>query len=159
MKTRHLLLAILLASSPLAGADCGYSTDDADSPAFASKITECEGEEQAPDSGNAEQKKGARTIKLYGDGTVDPATGIAERPVVAPGTLNHNPGNTYAAREPYSLRPGAKFEESVTFAIHRLHTQMAHYCSGGWHKQEEWSTPVPGAEGGFFLHYQFKCME
>ena len=158
-----LLLGALLPQALLAGEseDCKFDAEAADSPAFASKIIECETRREK--AAKVEIKPGVKAdvpiIKLYGAGSKTDDSGISERVVVAPGSLNHTPGASYAAREAYSLRPDAKFEESVTLAIHRLHLQMAHYCSDGWQKTREWVEPNPAREGEYFLHFGFRCAE
>ena len=157
MKKSIPLLVALVSSLSLAE-DCTFDADAADSPGFANKMTKCETlREQAdkPVPVKVERETGATL--LYGEGTVDPVSGIAERPIVAPGTLNHSPGKVYVAQQPYSLRPNAKFEESVTLAIHHLHSKMAQYCAQGWELEREWTTPVPDQAGDFYLHYRFRC--
>ncbi len=147
--------------SASAFSDCDFDTDDADSPNFVDKIIECDEQKKATGkpalyraSGAAEYKN---TTKLYGDGTKDPASGIFERPIVAPGSMNHSPNKIFAARQAYSLRPGAKFEQSVTLAIQRLYIEMAHHCAKGWSIEDQWSEPNPEQEGDYFLHYRFAC--
>ena len=85
------------------------------------------------------------------------ASGIIERPVAAAGTLSHHVNQSFVARQPYSLRPDAKFEESVTIAIQKLHLVMAHYCAKGWDMQRQWTEANSQQQGDFFLHYQFRC--
>jgi len=153
--------ALLLGSfflSAIAAANCGFDADSADRLDFAEQIVDCEA---APDS-----EAPAATLpfeRLY-----DSATGVAgmsvisERRVVAPGSLNHSPGQRFEAREEYSLRADAPFEASVTFAISRLHLQMAHHCSEGWQLDSQRSQPKrtvsdPLRAGKYFLYYQFTC--
>ena len=152
------LLALIIASELLSAnafSNCEFDTDDADSPNFMDKIVDCE--EQPAKISSKKKSSIAPATKLYGEGTVDPVSGIAERPVVAPGSMNHSPGKGFAARQPYSLRPNAKFEQSVTIAIQRLHVEMAHYCSKGWSIENQWTEPDAQAEGDFFLHFSFRC--
>ena len=132
---------------------CDFDTDDADSPNFMDRIIDCE--KQSKPSG----KKSVSTVttELYGEGTVDPVSGMAERPVAAPGSMNHSSGKSFAARQSYSLRPNAKFEESVTIAIQRLHIEMAHYCAEGWAVEKQWTEANRQREGDFYLHYSFRC--
>ena len=159
---RALTTCILALAIPFswAGDDCTFDADDADSPGFANKLAKCQTmREQASEDAVAPVRNDERATRLYGMGTVDPASGISERPIVAAGSLNHNPGSVYAAREGYSLRPNAQFEDSVTFAIHKLHVQMAHYCAQGWTVEKEWSEPNTLLEGDFYLHYRFRCAE
>ncbi|MCT2529567.1 hypothetical protein N2382_01735 [SAR92 clade bacterium H921] len=140
---------------------CDFDTDDADSPDFVDKIIECDESKNKPSRpvlnrvlGKAEYKN---TTRLYGDGTKDPASGIFERPVVAPGSMNHSPNKMFASRQAFSLRPNAKFEQSVTLAIQRLYIEMAHYCAKGWSIEDQWSEPDPAQEGDYFLHYRYTC--
>jgi hypothetical protein len=136
---------------------CDFDTDDADSPNFMDRIIDCE----KPSKAKLTAKKSASnaTIELYGEGTVDPVSGMAERPVAAPGSMNHNPGKSFAARQSYSLRPNAKFEESVTIAIQRLHIEMAHYCAEGWTLESQWTEADGRREGDYYLHYSFRCAD
>jgi hypothetical protein len=136
---------------------CDFDTDDADSPNFMDRIIDCE----KPSKTKLTAKKSASnaTIELYGEGTVDPVSGMAERPVAAPGSMNHNPGKSFAARQSYSLRPNAKFEESVTIAIQRLHIEMAHYCAEGWTLESQWTEADGRREGDYYLHYSFRCAD
>ena len=140
---------------------CDFDTEDADSPNFVDKIIECE--ERAKTNNKSPSKKLANEVanshatKLYGDGTLDRASGIFERPIVAAGSMNHSPNKAFAARQAYSLRPGAKFEQSVTLAIQRLHIEMAHHCAQGWSMDGQWSEADPEQEGDYFLHYRFIC--
>lgn len=121
------------------------------------RIIDCE----KPSKAKLTAKKSASnaTIELYGEGTVDPVSGMAERPVAAPGSMNHNPGKSFAARQSYSLRPNAKFEESVTIAIQRLHIEMAHYCAEGWTLESQWTEADGRREGDYYLHYSFRCAD
>jgi len=135
---------------------CGFDTDDADSPNFVDKIIECDEPKKANMPAN-QYPADAKATKLYGDGTLDRASGIFERPIVAAGSMNHTASKAFAARQGYSLRPGAKFEQSVTLAIQRLHIEMAHYCAEGWSVEGQWSEPDPEQEGDYFLHYRFVC--
>ena len=151
-------VAVLWLFSAAATGDCDFDTDDADSPDFMAKILACEKNAKTPS--NKDQKPSAAqppATKLYGDGTVDPVSGMAERPIVAAGSLNHSANKSFVARQSYSLRPDAKFEQSVTIAIQRLHVEMAHYCAKGWRIEGEWSEPDANTEGDYFLHYQFRC--
>ena len=134
---------------------CDFDTDDADSPNFMDRIIDCE--EQPKAAENHQQRAKPATTMLYGDGTVDPLSGMAERPIVAPGSMNHSPDKSFASRQSYSLRADAKFEESVTIAIQRLHIEMAHYCAKGWRLESQWTQPDARREGDFYLHYQFRC--
>jgi hypothetical protein len=119
------------------------------------RIIDCEKESKAKPS--TKESVDAATTELYGDGTVNPVSGMAERPIAAPGSMNHSPGKSFAARQSYSLRPNAKFEESVTIAIQRLHIEMAHYCAKGWAVERQWSDADKQREGDFYLHYLFRC--
>ena len=157
MNTAKLLcITSLLLCTNVFGA-CDFDTDDADAPNFMDRIIDCEQQPKAKLS----TKKTARvaTTKLYGEGTVDPISGMAERPVAAPGSMNHSPGKSFAARQSYSLRPNAKFEESVTIAIQRLHIEMAHYCAEGWAVEKQWTEANRQREGDFYLHYLFRCAD
>jgi len=136
---------------------CDFDTDDADSPNFMDRIIDCEEQSKALD--NSSQPAQSATTILYGDGSVDPLSGMAERPVVAPGSMNHSPGKSFVSRQRYSLRADAKFEESVTIAIQRLHIEMAHYCAKGWLVESQWTEPDGRREGDFYLHYQFRCAD
>jgi len=150
--------ALLWLLSAAAFGDCDFDTDDADSPDFMAKILACE--KNAKPASNKDQKPSAAqtpATKLYGDGTVDPVSGMAERPIVAAGSLNHSANKSFVARQSYSLRSDAKFEQSVTIAIQRLYVEMAHYCAKGWRIEGEWSEPDANTEGDYFLHYQFRC--
>ena len=149
-----ICVAGLLLSANAFGA-CDFDTDDADSPNFMDRIIDCE---QQPKAKPITEKPPSTIItELYGEGTVDPVSGMAERPVAAPGSMNHSPGKSFAARQSYSLRPNAKFEESVTIAIQRLHIEMAHYCAKGWQVERQWSDADKQREGDFYLHYLFRC--
>lgn len=157
MNNNHLLsifISVWLLSANAFSA-CDFDTDDADSPNFMDRIADCEKQPAAEKSGKRNITPAA--TKLYGEGTVDPLSGMAERPIVAPGSMNHSPGKVFAARQPYSLRPNAKFEQSVTIAIQRLHVEMAHYCAKGWSIENQWTEPDAQAEGDFFLHFSFRC--
>ena len=145
--------ALLLSANAFSA--CDFDTDDADSPNFMDRIIDCEEQPKAVE--NHQQRAKSPTTTLYGDGTVDPLSGMAERPIVAPGSMNHSSGKSFAARQSYSLRADAKFEESVTIAIQRLHIEMAHYCAKGWLLQSQWTEPDARREGDFYLHYQFRC--
>ncbi|MDC3263720.1 hypothetical protein OAU51_00170 [Porticoccaceae bacterium] len=134
---------------------CDFDTDDADSPNFMDRIIDCE--KQPKSNSNPSKSVSPGTTELYGDGTVDPISGMAERPVAAPGSMNHSPGKAFAARQSYSLRPNAKFEESVTIAIQRLHLEMAHYCAEGWKMESQWTEADRRREGDYYLHYRFRC--
>tara|TARA_B110000977_G_scaffold101570_1_gene133051 strand:+ start:69 stop:566 length:498 start_codon:yes stop_codon:yes gene_type:complete len=134
---------------------CDFDTDDADSPNFMDRIIDCE--EQSKAKTSTKKLVNTATTELYGEGTVDPVSGMAERPVAAPGSMNHSPGKSFAARQSYSLRPNAKFEESVTIAIQRLHIEMAHYCAKGWAVEKQWTEANRQREGDFYLHYLFRC--
>ena len=144
----------LLLCSNVFGA-CDFDTDDADSPNFMDRIIDCDKQPKAKSS--AKSSTSTVTTELYGDGTVDPISGMAERPVAAPGSMNHSPGKSFAARQRYSLRPNAKFEESVTIAIQRLHIEMAHYCAEGWTVKSQWTEADGQLEGDYYLHYEFRC--
>jgi hypothetical protein len=150
--------AMLLSGAANSNCDCDFDTDDADGPDFLDKIIECE-EQQS--SGNQSQESSrtnssAAATKLYGDGSLT-TSGIIERPVAAAGTLSHYADKSFVARQPYSLRPDAKFEESVTIAIQKLHLEMAHYCARGWDIERQWTEANSQQQGDFFLHYQFRC--
>ena len=150
------IFSVLWLLSASAFSTCDFDTDDADSPNFVDKIIACDAQEKA----NMQRKQKtaeAEASKLYGDGTLDRASGMLERPIVAAGSMNHTANKAFAARQSYSLRPGAKFEQSVTLAIQRLHVQMAHHCSRGWSVKGQWSEPDPKQEGDYFLHYRFNC--
>jgi|TARA_B110000902_G_scaffold141885_1_gene163822 hypothetical protein len=149
-----ICVAGLLLSANVFGA-CDFDTDDADSPNFMDRIIDCEKESKAKPS--TKESVDAATTELYGDGTVNPVSGMAERPIAAPGSMNHSPSKSFAARQSYSLRPNAKFEESVTIAIQRLHIEMAHYCAKGWAVERQWSDADKQREGDFYLHYLFRC--
>jgi hypothetical protein len=136
---------------------CDFDTDDADSPNFMDRIIDCEQQPKAKPI--TEKSPSTITTELYGEGTVDPVSGMAERPVAAPGSMNHSPGKSFAARQSYSLRPNAKFEESVTIAIQRLHIEMAHYCSKGWAVERQWTEANRQREGDYYLHYLFRCAD
>lgn len=136
---------------------CDFDTDDADSPNFMDRIIDCEKQPKAKPS--IKNSVSTATTELYGDGTVDPISGMAERPVATPGSMNHSPGKSFAARQSYSLRPNAKFEESVTIAIQRLHLEMAHYCAKGWALESQWTEANERREGDFYLHYLFRCAD
>lgn len=136
---------------------CDFDTDDADSPNFVDKIIDCDKQNGAVSKAANADRKDRRATKLYGDGTQDLSSGIFERPVVAAGSMNHSANKAFAARQGYSLRPDAKFEQSVTLAIQRLHIEMAHHCARGWSIDAEWSEPNPDREGDYFLHYRFIC--
>ncbi len=150
-----LLLAALLATAD-SRANCSFDADSADRLDFADQIIDCEPEPSAAPSPSA-----LPVERLY-DAAVGSAGIIREHKVVAPGSLNHTPGAHYEAREPYSLRADAAFEESVTFAIARLHLQMAHYCSDGWAVDGQRSEPKravsdPLRAGKYYLYYRFSC--
>ena len=136
---------------------CDFDTDDADSPNFMDRIIDCEKQSKAKQS--TKKSVSAATTELYGDGTVNPISGMAERPVAAPGSMNHSSGKSFAARQSYSLRPNAKFEESVTIAIQRLHIEMAHYCAKGWAVESQWTEADGRREGDYYLHYSFRCAD
>ena len=138
-------------------ANCDFDTDDADSPDFMDKIIACEKQKQTTKPRPSKTNNDA--IRLYGDGTVNPQSGISERPVVAAGSMNHSAQTLFAARQAFSLRPDAKFEESVTIAIQRLYIDMAHYCAQGWTIESQWTEPNPRQEGDYFLHHTFRCAD
>jgi hypothetical protein len=140
--------------SSVSFASCDFDTDDADAPDFMDKIIACEEQETAS---KPKVAKSGNAIKLYGDGTVNPESGISERPIVAAGSMNHSASKLFAARQAYSLRPDAKFEESVTIATQKLYLEMAHHCAKGWAIESQWSEPNPEREGDYFLHYGFRC--
>ena len=157
MNTAKLIcVTSLLLSANVFGA-CDFDTDDADSPNFMDRIIDCE--QQSKTKSNAKRSVSTATTKLYGDGSINPLSGMAERPVAAPGSMNHSPGKSFAARQSYSLRPNAKFEESVTIAIQRLHIEMAHYCAKGWQLESQWTEANRQREGDFYLHYLFRCAD
>lgn len=152
-----LLLAGLLATANSA-ANCGFDADSADRLDFADQIVGCE-----PEPAAAPPTPAVPVELLYEEaaGSVGPSV-IREHKVVAPGSLNHTPGAHYETREPYSLRADAAFEESVTFAIQRLHVQMAHHCSDGWVVDSQRSEPKrtlsdPLRAGKYYLYYRFSC--
>ena len=138
-------------------ANCDFDTDDADAPDFMDKIIACEKQQQVIKSRPSKVNNDA--IRLYGDGTVNPQSGISERPVVAAGSMNHSAKTLFAARQAFSLRPDAKFEESVTIATQRLYIVMAHYCAQGWTIESQWTEPNPRQEGDYFLHHAFRCAD
>lgn len=154
---------VLWLFSAYAFSACDFDTDDADSPNFVDKIIECDELAQAASNATKTNKKNykadRKTTKLYGDGTRNPSSGIFERPIVAAGSMNHSANKSFAARQSYSLRPGAKFEQSVTLSIQRLHVEMAHHCAEGWSIEEQWTEPDPEQEGDYFLHYRFVCAD
>lgn len=145
------LAGLLLSANAFSA--CDFDTDDADSPNFMDRIIGCEKQSKV----SAKKSVSTVTTELYGEGTVDPVSGMAERPVAAPGSMNHSSGKSFAARQSYSLRPNAKFEESVTIAIQRLHVEMAHYCAEGWAVEKQWTEVNRQREGDFYLHYLFRC--
>ena len=157
MNTAKLICVTgLLLSANVFGA-CDFDTDDADSPNFMDRIIDCEKQQETQPREKPQLR--SATTKLYGDGTVNPVSGMAERPIAAPGSMNHSPGKSFAARQSYSLRPNAKFEESVTIAIQRLHLEMAHYCAKGWVVEKQWTEANRQREGDFYLHYSFRCAD
>jgi len=153
-----VISAMLLSGA--ASSSCDFDTDDADGPDFLDKIIECEKQQSSRDNseGGSKASSSVEVTKLYGEGSLT-ASGIVERPVAAPGTLSHYAKKSFVARQPYSLRPDAKFEESVTIAIQKLHLEMAHYCAKGWDMQRQWTEANSQQQGDFFLHYQFRCTE
>jgi len=156
--TYYAYLCLFLSSASFA--NCDFDTDDADAPDFMDKIIACEEQQKASKpkavkSGSATTSDSA--VKLYGDGTLNPESGISERPIVAAGSMNHSASKLFAARQAYSLRPDAKFEESVTIATQKLYLEMAHHCAKGWAIESQWSEPNPEREGDYFLHYGFRC--
>ncbi|MDB9970531.1 hypothetical protein OAD77_07170 [Porticoccaceae bacterium] len=157
MNTAKLLCITGLLLCANAFGACDFDTDDADSPDFMNRIIDCE--QQSKAKPRAKKPISTATTELYGDGTVDPLSGMAERPVAEPGSMNHSPGKSFAARQSYSLRPNAKFEESVTIAIQRLHIEMAHYCAQGWAVEKQWTEASRQREGDFYLHYSFRCAD
>lgn len=163
MKLNRLFMLGALLASPALFADdkCTFDADAADSPDFMKKIVECDtkSEKRTQAAKPASTAKNEKPTKLYGEGTAVGDSGLFERPVVAAGSMNHRPGTLYAVRQAYSLRPNAKFEESVTLAMHNLHLQMAHHCSQGWEITRQWVEPNASREGDFFLHYAFRCAE
>ena len=73
-------MAVLWLFSAAATGDCDFDTDDADSPDFMAKILACEKNAKPPS--NKDQKPSAAqtpATKLYGDGTVDPVSGMADQ--------------------------------------------------------------------------------
>lgn len=159
--TAKLMPVLILALLPLsagAAANCRFDVDSADRLDFAERIVDCE--EPA-----AEREKTAVQLpleRLYSDQSVPAQPLIREHRVVAPGSLNHTAGQRFEAREEYSLRADAAFEASVTFAIQRLHLQMAHHCSRGWRIEGQRSDAKqdirdPLRSGKYFLYYQFTC--
>ena len=157
MNTAKLLCITSLLLCANAFGACDFDTDDADSPDFMNRIIDCE--QQSKAKPRAKKPISTATTELYGDGTINPLSGMAERPVAAPGSMNHSPGKSFAARQSYSLRPNAKFEESVTIAIQRLHIEMAHYCAEGWAVEKQWTEANRQREGDFYLHYLFRCAD
>ena len=151
-------LSVAMLLSGAANSSCDFDTDDADGPDFLDKIIQCEKQQGSRDKSakTSRANNSAQITKLYGDGSLT-ASGIIERPVAAAGTLNHHANQSFVARQPYSLRPDAKFEESVTIAIQKLHLEMTHYCARGWDMQRQWTEPNGQQQGDFFLHYQFRC--
>ena len=148
--------AMLLSGA--ANSNCDFDTDDADGPDFLDKIIECEKQQSSRDNseGGSKASSSVEVTKLYGEGSLT-ASGIVERPVAAPGTLSHYAKKSFVARQPYSLQPDAKFEESVTIAIQKLHLEMAHYCAKGWTIEAQRSEPDAKQEGDYYLHYSFRC--
>jgi|TARA_B110000240_G_C13415680_1_gene417222 hypothetical protein len=151
------IVSVLWLLSASAFSACDFDTDDADSPNFVDKIIECDEKEKTTNESTRRKAADIQATKLYGDGTLDRASGIFERPIVAGGSMNHSPNKAFTSRQAYSLRPGAKFEQSVTLAIQRLHIEMAHHCAKGWSVDRQWSEPNPEQEGDYFLHYRFIC--
>ncbi len=147
--------AALLSSTLYAG--CDFDADSADRLDFAERIVDC----QEPPASPASDLSPVVIEPLYGDSAGRAV--ISEHRVVAPGSLNHSPGQSFEARELYSLRGDASFEESVTLAISRLHLQMAHHCSRGWRLDGQRSealqdTRDPLRSGKYYLYYQFSCV-
>lgn len=155
MNTAKLICVTSLLLCANAFGACDFDTDDADSPNFMDRIIDCD--QQSKAKPRAKKSVSTATTELYGDGTINPLSGMAERPVAAPGSMNHSPGKSFAARQNYSLRPNAKFEESVTIAIQRLHIEMAHYCAEGWAVEKQWTEADGRREGDYYLHYRFRC--
>ena len=153
------ILCIVGLFSTSAFSACDFDTDDADSPNFVDKIIDCEDQAKARKKPSLYNAAGNRATKLYGDGTLDRASGISERPIVAAGSMNHSPNKAFASRQAYSLRPGAKCEQSVTLAIQRLYIEMAHHCAKGWSIESQWSEPNSVQEGDYFLHYRYVCAD
>ncbi|MGV6807646.1 MAG: hypothetical protein ACWA5K_07080 [bacterium] len=159
---KKLFFSFLLIFSGLAwGAEnCTFDADDADSPGFANKLAKCETlREQYKEPVSTPDNQDEPATLLYGAGTLDSISALSERPVVAPGSFKHISGKIYAARAAYSLRPNAKFEDSVTLAIHKIHSQMAQYCARGWSVEKEWSEPQSQQAGDYYLHYRFRCAQ
>ncbi len=155
MNTAKLICVTSLLLCANAFGACDFDTDDADSANFMDRIIDCD--QQSKAKPRAKKLVSTATTELYGDGTINPLSGMAERPVAAPGSMNHSPGKSFAARQNYSLRPNAKFEESVTIAIQRLHIEMAHYCAEGWAVEKQWTEADGRREGDYYLHYSFRC--
>ena len=122
VKWSGAILTVAMLLSGAANSSCDFDTDDADGPDFLDKIIECEKQQSSRDNseGGSKASSSVEVTKLYGEGSLT-ASGIVERPVAAPGTLSHYAKKSFVARQPYSLRPDAKFEESVTIAIQKLH--------------------------------------
>lgn len=164
MKLNKALVAIslaLVAISTMGGDDCTWDTDDADSPDFANRIGDCRSSTGTDDTTarpvRQNDKSGRETLELYEDSEVRPGE-ITEIPIAARGFDQHTPGQSYAVRAAYSLAAGAKFEDSITLAIHRIHAQMAQYCARGWHLNRQW-TATADSPGSYYLHYSFTCTE
>ena len=137
--------------------NCEFDADEADNPNFIESIKNCEKKTIRLYDPAGGILGGKKAVELYDEGTVVDPSGISERPIVAPGTLNHHPGTRYVGRQFYSVRTDDKFEQTVMFAMQKLHGQMAQHCAAGWKKEGEWSEPVAHREGEYYLHYQFIC--
>ena len=105
MNTAKLICVTGLRLSANVFGACDFDTDDADSPNFMDRIIDCEKQQETQPREKPQLR--SATTKLYGDGTVNPVSGMAERPIAAPGSMNHSPGKSFAARQSYSLRPNA----------------------------------------------------
>jgi hypothetical protein len=150
---------LLIGTATLAAEDCQWDADAADSPDFANRIGDCNaasGRVTTPVA-KPDKRQQNHALELYDNGTVE-AEEIIEIPVAATGFGQHTPGKSYAVREPYSLVLGAKFEDSITLAIHRIHGKMAQYCAKGWQLDREW-TEAADNRGSYYLHYAFTCAE
>lgn len=162
---RNLVLGITLCvCMPLYSwaEDCSFDTDDADAPDFANRIGKCQQDSERSGlldilRGSANKKNAAGYEAVYKNDSEAAEEGeLIDTPIGALGFRQHIPGKGYVVREPYSLLRGARFEESVTLAIHRLHLQMAQYCGQGWSLDKEW-TSANIEPGHYFLHYAFTC--
>lgn len=141
--------------------DCEWDTDDADAPDFVNRIGDCEEDSETGSildifGGQKNERVDDHEAVYELKAAESDDDELTEVPIAALGFRQHTPGKGYIVREPYSLMRGAKFEESVTLATHRLHQQMAQYCGQGWVLDQQWSEPDLEA-GNYYLHYAFTC--